>query len=220
MMHKKIDVVIADDHSLFRKGMRSILSDFENIASIHEAANGKELIDLLEVAQPTPDVVLLDLNMPIMDGVEATEIIRRDFPDVKIIVLSMQDDERFILHLIEKGINGYLFKNSDPEEVESALEMVMHKKFYFNDEMSELIFEAYKEKQHRKESEEFTLSDREQEVLYLICKEYTANEIGEALNLSPRTIEGYRRDLIRKTGARNSAGLVMYAIKNNLVEIQ
>lgn len=220
MSTRKIDVVIADDHSLFRKGMRAILDEFSCVSRIYDAANGRELIDLLKVTEPVPDVVLLDLKMPVMDGVEATEKIKAEFPSVKIIVLSMQDDERFILHLIEKGVNGYLFKNSDPIEVEESLRAVMQQDFYFNAEMSQIVYKAFLKKQKiKKRQEDVELTERELDVLKLICKECTAVEIGEKMNLSPRTIEGYRKNLMFKTGAKNSAGLVVYAIKNELVEI-
>ncbi|MCL3778833.1 response regulator transcription factor [Prolixibacteraceae bacterium JC049] len=220
MVSKKIDVVIADDHSLFRKGMRAILDDFSCVSNIYEAANGRELIDLLKVTEPIPDVVLLDLKMPIMDGIEATEIIKEQFPSVKIIVLSMQDDERFILHLIEKGVSGYLFKNADPKEVEESLVAVIDRNFYFNEEMSQIVYKSFLKKQKLKElHEKVAFSDKELDVLTYLCQEYTAAEIGEKMQLSPRTIEGYRKNLMYKTGSKNLAGLVVYAIKNDLVEI-
>lgn len=217
-MAKKISVVIADDHALFRKGMASIIKSFSDIEVIGEAENGVALIQLLE--RETPDVVLLDLKMPEMDGMEANKIIQKNFPNVRVIVLSMYDDDKFIIHLIEMGANGYLLKNADPEEVESALRAVMDTGFYFNNHVSKVMLKGLINKQRTKPNFEnrVEFTPRELEVLRLICKEHTNAEIATKLYLSTRTIDGYRNKLLMKTGAKNTAGIVMYAVKHGLVD--
>lgn len=216
MENKKIDIVITDDHKLFRKGMASLLEDFEFINNINEAGNGIELLNLLEKANPFPDVVLLDLQMPEMDGMEVTPKIREKYPDLKIIILTMQDDEQIILHMIHAGVNGYLMKNAEPDELEKAIRSVIKKDLYFPEDISRLIYGSlHQQKTTRKEVD---LTDRELEVLKLICKELTASEIASELMVSPRTVEGYRTRLLDKTGAKNLAGLVVFAFKNQIVK--
>ena len=220
-VEKKLNIIVTDDHKLFRKGLINLLSEFKFVGKVYEASNGLELINFLATAAQLPDVVLLDINMPVMDGIEAAEKIRKQYADLKIIVLTMEDNEQFVLHMIENGINGYLLKNCEPEDLEKALKSVMVKEFYFNYDIAELIRKAYvhqvnpsKNKQVR---DEFT--HREKEVLQLICKENSTQEMAEKLSVSPRTIETHRKNMIEKVGVKNIAGLIVYAIKNKLVEI-
>lgn len=215
-----IKLAIADDQVLFRKGLASITGDFDIVDSIVEANNGRELIELLQTFKP--EVILMDLKMPEMDGIEATKIIRNEYPEIKIIVLSMYDDDKFILHLLELGANGYLLKNADPEEVEEAIEAVVKGGYYFNDYVTKVMHNGLfskKEKIKPSLNSKVNLTPREMEVLELICKEYTNAEIAEQLFLSARTIEGYRNKLLDKLGSRNTAGLVAFAIKNKLVTL-
>jgi DNA-binding NarL/FixJ family response regulator len=217
-MDMSADIVIADDHKLFRKGIMSLLEDFDFVGKVYEAENGVELLDLLKETRPRPDVVLLDIQMPVMDGIEAHKQIRRKYPQQKVLIITMEADEQIMLHLISEGVNGYLMKNADPEELEEALKLVLKNDFYFPKEISQVLLKSVKQRQSRlKELPEFT--DRELEVLNLICKEYTALEIAEKLDISSRTVEGFRRKLLEKTNSKNSAGLVVYAIKNRLVFI-
>ncbi|MBN2635888.1 MAG: response regulator transcription factor [Prolixibacteraceae bacterium] len=216
---EKINVVITDDHNLFRKGIYSIIEDFEFVNQIYEAANGAELLDLLNKLTPRPDIVLLDIKMPVMDGIEASVKIKEHFPEVKILVLTMEDDEQIILHLITLGVNGYLLKNADPGELELALSRLVTNEFYFPPDISKLLLLNM---QHRKKNEENPvpeLSAREREVLELICKENTAQEIADLLSISKRTVEGHRRNLLGKTGTKNMAGLVVFALKNKIINM-
>ena len=219
METKKIKVVIADDHKLFRKGIMALLEDFDFIGEIDEASNGLELIDMLEKMENRPDVILLDLRMPVMDGVEAQQKIRKLYPDIKVIILTMEDDEQYILHLINEGVNGYLLKNADPDEVEFAIQKVVEKGFYFSEDISKLVMKGLVRKDKHDMSIVLDLNEREMEILKLICKECTAAEIADKLNLSVRTIEGYRQKLLEKSGAKNMAGLVVFAIKHNLFHL-
>lgn len=214
----KIKLVIADDHNLFRKGMTAMLNQIADFELIGEAANGKELLDLL--AKTTPDIALLDLQMPVMDGVETTEHIQVQFPHVKVIIVSMHEEDRFIIHLLEKGVNGYLLKDSEPGEVENAIRRVMSDGYYYSDFVSKAL--------HRKVITRATppaplfnskvqISPREMEVLQLLCEGLSTLEISEKLFVSPRTVEGHRLRLLEKTGTKNTAGLVAYAFKNDLL---
>ncbi len=216
---KKIDVVVADDHKLFRKGICALLSDFNFVGQISEAGNGIELLNLLASIKKLPHVVLLDLNMPGMDGIEAQQKIRKLYPSIKIVILTMEDDKQILLHLINEGVNGYLLKNADPDEMELALKKVMTQDFYFSEDISKLVMLSLAKKEKTKLSFEYELTERELQVLKLICMEKTAVEIAEELNLSSRTIEGYKGKLLEKTGTKNMAGLVLFAVKNKLISI-
>lgn len=216
-----IRVAIADDQVLFRKGMASIVNTFENISVVLEADNGKILIDAFATCTPLPDVVLLDLSMPELNGIETTKILHTDYPSVKIIILSVYGEDRFVTHLMELGVNAYLFKNVEPEEVERAIHTVIEKDFYFN----EAFLNAMKNRMNSKRQKILitdnlpsTLTSRETEILTLICKQKTAQEIADELFISVRTVDGHRNNLLEKTGARNSAGLVLFAIKHRLID--
>ncbi len=220
MEDKKVDIVIADDHKLFRKGIYALLSDFEFINEQYEAGDGEALLVLLKGLEKKPDLILLDLQMPRMDGIKANSIIRELFPEIKVIILTMEDDAQIILHMIREGVNGYLMKSAEPEELEKAILHVMHKDYYFPDDISMLIIDNMRSGKNSTIAGSHGLTTRELQTLKLICKEYTAAEIANELNLSVRTVEGYRSQLLEKTGSKNIAGLVVYALTNGLVEVQ
>ncbi len=219
MENDKINIIITDDHKLFRKGIIALLEDFEFINEINEASNGAELLELLSGMKTLPDVILLDLRMPVMDGVEAQEKIRNLYPDIKVIILTMEDDEQYILHLISQGVNGYLLKNADPDEMETAIKKVVTNGFYFSDDISLMVMKSLKKKEKAENIFNPNFNEREIQVLELICKEYSNGEIAEAFNVSIRTAEGYRQKLVEKSGAKNIAGLVVLALKYNWVTI-
>jgi DNA-binding NarL/FixJ family response regulator len=207
---------IIDDHSIFRQGIKMALSDDPMLSCIGEASNGNELMKLLKERQP--DVILLDLKMPGMDGMEATKEIRKTYPDLKILVLTMHEDDQLVLHLLEAGANGYLVKNADADEIKLALHACKDNGHYFSDHVSSLMLRSIVEKNKPavQAKEEVALSEREQEVLRLICDGQTAAEIGSRIFLSPRTVEKIKSTLYEKTGARNNAGLIMYAVKQGM----
>ncbi|WP_064197280.1 MULTISPECIES: response regulator transcription factor [Emticicia] len=218
---KTINVAIADDQVLFRKGMISIVNSFENIQIILEVDNGKALIEAIEVAEVKPDIVLLDLSMPELNGVDTTKILHQQFPEIKIIILSVYSEDRFVTHLMELGVNAYLFKNVEPAEVEKAIWAVIEKDFYFNEAFLTAMKNRLTGKKHRlliQDDIPSTLTQRELDVLDLICKQYTAQEIANKLFISVRTVDGHRNNLLEKTGMRNTAGLVVFSIKNNLLD--
>jgi DNA-binding NarL/FixJ family response regulator len=157
--------------------------------------------------------------MPVMDGVEAQKKIRELYPDIRIIILTMEDDEQFILHLISEGVNGYLLKNADPDEMEKAILKVIEKGYYFSDDISMLVMRNLKKKEKSEAVFNPDFTERELQILKLICKEYSNSEIAEACDISIRTAEGYRQKLIEKSGAKNIAGLVVQAIKYNWISI-
>lgn len=212
-----ITYAIADDHEVFRKGLQLVLRDDDRLKFLFEAENGFALMKLLE--QKQPDVMLLDLKMPVMDGFAAAREIRRLYPVMKILILTMYDEEHLIVHMLEAGANGYLLKNADPEEIRKAIATVMENDYYFNDLVSGAMLKNLVQKniavpQFRSS---VVLTEKELKVLELICQECTSSEIGEKVFLSPRTVEGIRAGIMEKIGARNIAGLVMYAVKNGIV---
>lgn len=216
----KIDIIITDDHNLFRKGMKALISDFEFVENIDEASNGEELLKLLASKTKLPDVILLDLKMPVMDGVTAQAQIKKLYPSINVIIITMEDDEQFILHMIGEGVNGYLLKNAEPEEVETALIKVIEKGFYFPDNIAVVIYKKMTKKEKDKVIFNPGYTERELEVLTLICKDYTNAEIAEAFNVSLRTAEGYRQKVLEKSGVKSMAGLVVNAIKFNWVTLK
>lgn len=215
---EKIRYLIADDHKIFRQGVIFSLSDFHNLESVGEAENGRELLDL--IPESNPDVILMDLRMPEMDGIEATQFIRQHYPDIRVLVLSMYDDEKFVVHLMENGAAGYLLKNSEPDEIRTAIESAFNNGYYFTDMINRAMLKKIVTHKQFKPSfnNDIHLTNREVEVLQLICEEYTAPEIAKMIYLSPRTVEGIRSKLIEKIGVKNIAGLVMYAVRNGLVK--
>lgn len=211
-----ISYIIADDHKIFRQGLKMALIDDHRLKCIGEAGNGLELLDMIKTK--TADVVLLDLKMPEMGGVEALKVLKDQNPELKVIVLTMFDDEHFILHMMEAGANGYLLKNADPIEIKNAIHSVYDNIYYFNDLVNTtLLKKVIMQKNAPRFKEEIKLNEKETEILKLICQEYTAAEIGKKIFLSTRTVEGIRSVLLEKVGVRNTAGLVMYAVRNGIV---
>jgi len=162
----------------------------------------------------------MDIKMPVMDGLMCTSKIHTLFPEVKVIILTMYDDERYILHLLESGANGYLLKNAEPEEVEQSIMSVFKNGYYFNDHISKVMHKGLLNKSRPILGEIEKLTDREREILQLICLEYTAQEIAQKLFLSVRTIEGHKKNLLRKTDTKNTAGLVVFALTNGIVDVK
>ena len=214
----KITIAIADDFKIFRDGLKVGLSMDDNLDVIAEADNGEDLLKLLETIHP--DIILMDLNMPILDGMEATKRVKKQYPTIKVLVVTMYDDDKFIIHLMEIGANGYLLKNAEPEEIRKSIYAVHENGYYFNDLVNKALLKKLVLKNNLRPSfnNNIEFTEREQEVLKLICEEKTATEIGKEIFLSPRSVEGIRQRLIEKVGVRNTAGLVMFAIKNGIVE--
>jgi DNA-binding NarL/FixJ family response regulator len=213
-----IKVAIADDHKIFRKGVILSLRPFTNIKFVQEAENGQELIDGLPKSEP--DVILMDLRMPQKDGIETTKQIAKQHPGIHIVILTMFEDERFVSHLMEIGANGYLLKSADPSEIRRAIMDVAEKGYYLNNFVNRILLKKSHSKQKTVPnlSSEITLNEREKDVIKYICMEFTATEIAQKLDVSPRTVEAIKDRLMEKFGSKNTAGLVFFAVKNNLID--
>lgn len=212
-----IKIVLVDDEILFRKGISFILQREENIDVLFEASNGEELISNLNNSDTKPDIVIMDLKMPVLNGVEATKVIRKFFPDIKIIALTSYDTRSFVINMIQVGAVAYLVKNTTPADLIYTINEVAKKGFFYNEKILKTIQDTMlPSKNSRINLESGFLSPREIEVLQLICNQKTTAEIAEELFLSPRTVEGHRNNLLLKTESRNIAGLVVYAIQNEI----
>jgi DNA-binding NarL/FixJ family response regulator len=213
-----IKVAIADDHKIFRKGVILSLRPFTNIKFVWEADNGDHLLE--GIASTEPDVVLMDLRMPGKDGIEATKILSKQYPNIHVIVLSMYEDDRFVSHMMENGASGYLLKNAEPQEIRRAIMDVHEKGYYLNNFVNRILLKKSHAKQKAIPSlnNEITLTDRERDVLKFICMEFTAQEIAQKMDISPRTVEAIKDRLMERFGSKNTAGLVFFAVKNNLVD--
>lgn len=207
-----VKVIIVDDHIIFRKGLHTILNELDYVKVMGEASNGNELLDLLK--KQTPDIIFMDIKMPVMDGIEATKKAISKYPDLKIIALTMFEEISYFNEMIDAGASGFLLKKTTTEELEKAVSLVLNDESYFSEEFMNSVNKYMKPRQ--KEST-IKLSEREQEVLELICKGFSNAEISRFLGLSSRTIDGHRAKLLEKTGAKNAPNLVMFALKNGLV---
>jgi len=215
---KKIKIIIVDDHEIFRTGLKTQLNEIDNYLVIGEASNGVEFLELLETKKP--DIVFMDIKMPEMDGIKATEAAVIKYPEIKIIALSMFGDAEYLQTILNVGAKGFLLKNVSGDEICKAVETLMKGFNYFSKEMLSLLTDKFLNKpSETKTLQDADLSKREIEVLKLICQGYTNVEIGKKLFLSQRTIDGHRAKIISKTGTKNTVNLVIYAIKNKLIEL-
>ncbi len=221
---QKIKISLVDDQQLFRSGLASLIKSVNEFELLHEAENGKIFIDQLEQRKSIhPDIALIDMHMPEMNGVELNDILQKKFPLIRVIILSVYDQERFISKMIEAGACGYLTKNCEITELIAAINTTYKTGFYFNQATLQAMRKATQYKSidiKNINNIPIDLTSREKEILVLLCKEFTNAEIGERLFISQRTVEGHRNNLIQKTGCRNTAGLVIFAIKNGLVDIE
>lgn len=215
-MKNKIRVAVVDDQLLFRKGIISLLGEFDELTVSFEAESGNELMDKLKTH--VIDVVLLDLEMPIMNGLEATKLMKEKYPQIKIIILTMHNDEEFVVELLQKGASGFLLKNQDIEIVVDAIYSVIETGFYYNSTISEKLAHGLVNG-HQVSSilGQSKFTDNELKVIELVCKQNTNKQIAEILNLSVRTVDGYMERIFTKTGMKNRTGLVMYAVRNKLI---
>jgi len=217
-MSAEIKVAIADDHKIFRKGVILSLRHYPNIRFVQEAENGEELINHLQ--ESNPDVVLMDLRMPVKDGIEATKYISKHFPHIAVLVLTMHEDDKFVTHLMENGANGYLLKSTDPAEIKKAIVEVSAKGYYLNNFVNRILLKRAHNKSRSIPSlnSSVEVSDKEKDVLRYICMEFTSQEIGEKMSISARTVESIKERLMERFGVKNTAGLVFFAVKNDLVD--
>lgn len=208
---EKVNIVLVDDHTLFRKGMEELINGFELYQVIWEADNGKDFIDKLTSLEK-PDIVLMDIAMPVMDGFVTTEWLKKNHPDIKVLALSMFDKEEAILRMLKLGINGYVLKDADPSELKLALDDIHEKGSYYSDLVSNTMANQIKSGKPKKDK--IQLSERELEFLRFACTDLTYKEIAERMFVSARTVDGYRDALFTKLKVKSRTALAVYAIKN------
>jgi len=216
---RKINVGIAEDQEIFRSALGHLLNSFSNVRVVAMAENGKILLDHAEIGNL--DVAIVDYKMPIMGGIETSKALKVSHPKVKIVILSMFEDEKFVEKAIENGANAYLSKDDDLEELEHAIHSVLENEYYFNDRISKLFIKSMISKGKIAPtfvSNEISFSQMEISILDLISKEFTTHEIADKLFRSSRTIDKHRTEMMKKTGTRNSIGLLMYGIKKGLIK--
>lgn len=216
---KKYKVFIVDDHEIFRIGLKLLLNKIDDVEVIAEASNGKEFLELINKVEV--DIVLMDISMPIIDGIEATEKVLEKYPKLKIIALTTFGETEYFDRMIYAGVEGFMLKNSGPEDFKNAINKVANGGNFFSEEvLAKITRRVINEKIRETKKEKFPeLSKREYEVLELICRGFSNEKIGENLYISSRTVERHKTNLINKTGTRNTLNLVIYAFKNKLVEL-
>jgi len=211
-----INIAIVDDHTLFRHGIANLLSEFQDIHVVFEASNGKEMQDLLP-RNTGVEVILMDINMRIMDGYAATTWIKENFPNVNVLALSMFEDDIAVIKMLKAGAGGYVLKESSPIELYQAISSICHKGVYINEMVSGKMLRSFQEESNSQNIQRLT--EREIEFIRLCVSELTYKEIAHKMNLAPRSVENYRETLFEKLQLKSRVGLVLYAIKNHLIEV-
>jgi DNA-binding NarL/FixJ family response regulator len=213
-----ITLALADDHVLLRNGLANLLKDLD-YEIVFEADNGKQFIEKLKT-HPAPEIALMDINMPLMDGYETTLYLKNNYPEIKVLALSMYDDENAIIRMLRNGAKGYILKDSDPSELKTALRDVSTKGFYHSDLVTGTLIHTLNhldDPENASLREGYKLNEREIEVLKYMCTELTYKEIADQMHVSPRTVDGYRDSLLEKLECKSRVGLVLFAIRQGLV---
>lgn len=215
----KHSIVIVDDHVLIANAIRSIISDFKDFEVLYECYNGQELVSAFAAGQPVPEIVLLDVSMPLMDGFETALWLKINYPSVLVLALSMQNDENSLIKMVRNGARGYLLKNTSPTELEHALQIVIKNAFYYPEWASNILFSIGGKLSETTQNDSVMnlLSEKEKLFLILCTTEMSYKEIGDKMSLSGRTVENYRDQLFKRLKVKSRVGLAMYAMKNNLV---
>lgn len=213
-------IVLVDDHVLLRKGLADLVRN-QGYSVLFEAGNGKDFCEKLQ-KENLPDLVLLDINMPVMDGYETALWIKRNHPDIKVLALSMYDDENAVIRMVKNGARGYILKDTEPAELRAAIEAILNKGFYYSEMVTGRLIHSISgldDEQQATQQQLLNLTEREIEFLKLACSEMTYKEIADKMHLSPRTVDGYRDTLFQKLELKTRTGLVIYAIKNGIVVV-
>jgi len=211
-MNPKMKVMIVEDHAIFREGLKRVISEMDDVELIGEAENGAIFLEMLK--KVTPDVVLMDIQMPVMDGIEATEKALKIDPSLKILVISMFGEEEYVYSMVEKGVSGFILKTSGIQDLERAIKKISNGQQYYSEEIMGLLVKKVRSVDY---VEKISFNDKEKEVLRMLCKGFSNNDIADKLFMSVRTVEGYRNKLLQKTGSSNVINLVIYALRNKLV---
>jgi DNA-binding NarL/FixJ family response regulator len=214
-MSSKLKIIIVDDHDLFRAGVKVLLGKSQKVEFIGEASNGQEFLDMIDKLEP--DVILMDISMPVCDGIEATRLAIKKNPDLKILTLSMFGEEEYYYKMIQSGVRGFILKSAGINELEFAIGQIAAGSPYFSEELLDFVRQNIDENKGKDKTSE--LSKEEVEVLQAIAKNLTDEEVAEKISKSPAQIKELRKDLMAKTGSNNTTGLIMYAIKNKVIEI-
>ena len=212
-------IVLVDDHVLLRKGLADLVSNF-GFTVLYEANNGKEFCEKLN-PDNLPDLVLLDINMPQMDGYATSLWLKKNYPDIKILALSMHDDENAVIRMLKNGARGYILKDTEPSELKTAIDAILQKGFYYSEMVTGRLVHSISgmDDEGHGSQQILHLTEREIEFLKLACSEMTYKEIADKMYLSPRTVDGYRDTLFQKLDIKTRTGLVIYAIKNGIVQV-
>jgi len=208
----KKTILIVDDHTLFAQSLQGLVNSFQEYEVIKVLKNGQELLDYFNANHKRPDILLLDIRMPVMDGIATMSWLKENFPEQKTLALTMEHDEETIIKMIRMGCRGYLLKDIEPEEFLYALECVATSGYYFSEEIVEVLDHPHTKKYGG-------LTDREMEFLNHACSEKTYKEVADEMNLSPKTIDGYRESLFSKLQVKSRVGMVLFAVKNDIVKI-
>ncbi len=218
---EKYKIVIVDDHSLFAESLESLINNFSDFEVQYVVNNGQELIDALSSQKTFPDIVLLDINMPVMNGTQTMYWLKKNQPKLDVLALSMEDNEETIIQMLSYGAKGYLLKDIHPKELQNALNEVINKGFYYTDKVNNSLIKSLNstEEQIEVDYEFINLKDREKTFLEYACTEKTYKEIADDMFISPKTVDGYRDSLFKKFGVSNRIGLVLYALKHELIKI-
>lgn len=212
---KDYNLVIVDDHLLVADSLKSLISMFSGFSVLYHAKNGLDLQQKM-ISGLLPDIILLDVNMPVMNGYETMEWLSKDHPDIKVLALSMDDDEQMVLRMLSKGANGYMLKDIHPETLKVALLEVLEKGYYHSDKVTATLLDSLKPKVN---NQNYLLKEHELTFLQHACSELTYSEIAESMNVSPKTVDSYRSELFKKFDVKNRVGLVIYGLKNKLISI-
>jgi DNA-binding NarL/FixJ family response regulator len=215
-----IKIAVADDHKIFRDGIKMALSTKHNLKMLWEAEDGKDMMHKISVKPP--DVLLMDIRMPEIDGINAIQILRKEYAAIKIVVLTMYNDDQTINKMMEMGANAYLTKTTDPDEIYKAIITCVNEDFYFNDLVNNAVMGKLKQKknvrEHYSDTMSVSFSEKEIKILQLLAQDNTAEEISKIVFLSPRTVETIRQNMKTKAGVKTIGGLIMYAMRNKLIE--
>lgn len=216
----KYKIAITDDEALFRKGLHHILSNCDNCKVVFEAKNGLDLLSKLESTSVMPEIILLDIQMPKMDGVDTLKTLQKKYPNIRVIILTSHYNPTLIVKMIELGASSFMQKNINPDELTKSIKNVIDKGFDYNDYTLQLLREKMLQNKPKGKTLTSSLTKREKEVLRLICDQYTNKEIADELFISTRTVEGHRNKLIEKSKSKNTAGLIIYAIENGIYSLK
>jgi DNA-binding NarL/FixJ family response regulator len=211
-------IALVDDHTMFRKGLAVLINLFPNYRVLMDVANGREFIDQLQ-PDLLPDIVLLDIHMPVMDGYATAGWLHENYPDMSVLALSTMDSDTTIIKMIQRGARGYILKDADPKELQVAFEEILAKGYYYNEILTRKVIQSIHQGGHDSGNAFPKLTDREMEFLKHACSEKNYQQIANEMYVSERTVDGYRESLFRKFNVTNRVGLVLYAIKNQLVQL-